>query len=73
MTDGEVYLKMYPKLSKWMNRCIVCQDFGYKPELPLELSIPGGDTSAGAKNLRKYFKPLQVNEMGLCDVCKKYI
>lgn len=73
MTEGEEYLKMYPQLKKWINQCVACQDIGYKPELPLELSTWGGETSAAAQNLRKFFKPLQVNEVGLCDMCKKFI
>ncbi|MFF5400251.1 hypothetical protein ACFY5J_22545 [Peribacillus butanolivorans] len=64
---------MYPELRKWINQCDACNDIGYKPEVPLELSTYGGETSAVAKNLRKFFKELPLNEIGLCDVCKKFI
>lgn len=73
MTEGEEYLIMYPQLRKWINQCVACQDIGYKPELPFELSTYGNETSAAAKNLRKYFKPLALNESGLCEVCRKFI
>ncbi|MFD4815096.1 hypothetical protein [Peribacillus butanolivorans] len=64
---------MYPELRKWINQCDACNDIGYKPEVPLELSTYGGETSAVAKNLRKFFKELPLNEIGLCDVGKKFI
>ncbi|MCM3599056.1 hypothetical protein M4D55_25300 [Metabacillus idriensis] len=73
MTEGEEYLMMYPKLRKWINQCNACQDIGYKPELPLGLSTYDGDISAAADNLRAFFICLQINEVGLCDVCKKFI
>jgi hypothetical protein len=73
MTEGEEYLRMYPQLKKWINQCSACQDIGYKPELPLELSTYSGEKSAAAKNIREFFKPLPLNEIGLCDVCKKFI
>lgn len=71
MTEGEEYLRMYPRLRKWINQCNACQDTGYKPELPKELSTYDGKISAAAKNLRKFFKPLPLNETGLCAVCEK--
>lgn len=35
MSEGELYLKMYPHLRrKWINQCVACQMMRYKPELP---------------------------------------
>jgi len=73
MTEGEQYLRMYPELRKWINQCVVCQSIGYKPELPAELSTWGGETSAASQNLRKYFNPLAVSDIGVCSICEKFI
>ena len=67
MRGGEKYLKMYPELDRWMNRCIACQRIGYKPEMPKQISRPG---SAAARNIRKYFSPLEIDGDGLCEQCR---
>ena len=66
--DGLLYLRDYPQLRKWMNQCVACQRLGYKPEMPDEIT-PG----FGAKNLRRYFAELEVNEVGLCSQCASAI
>lgn len=60
------YRKMYPKLEKWLNRCIVCQNEGYKPELP-EWITPG----VLAQNIRKMWDELEVNELSMCNDCEQ--
>ena len=62
--DGKRYLSKYPHLLKWINQCVACQRRGYRPELPPEI-FPG----IAARNLRKYFDELPVNEKGLCLQC----
>lgn len=62
--NGASYLQMYPKLWKWMNRCLSCGHLGHKPELPEQL----GETVA-AYNLRRYFPELALNQHGLCEQC----
>ncbi len=63
---GNEYLTMYPKLRRrWINQCVACQAQGYKPEMPKDIH-PG----IAAQNLRHYFRPLGVDENGLCDQCK---
>lgn len=66
--DSELYLKMYPELLKWINQCPICQSKGYKPEMPDHISR---EHSIAAYNIRKYFKPLEVDENGLCLQCSK--
>ena len=57
--DAQMYLEMYPHLKKkWVNQCVLCQREGYKPNLPREHS-----------NIRKYFEPLALNELGECQNC----
>ena len=67
--DGDMYLQMYPKLSRWMNECIVCHAKGYKPEMPEHI---GGKYSIASNNLKKYFKPLAVSELSICEQCAKF-
>ena len=67
--DGDMYLQMYPELSKWMNECIVCHSRGYKPGMPEHISRAN---SVAGDNLRKYFKPLAVDELSICEQCSKF-
>lgn len=68
--DGEEYLIAYPKLRKWINECVMCHAKGYKPNMPKEI-YP--HPSAASKNLRFYFKPLELNDDGLCETCSKLL
>jgi hypothetical protein len=65
--DKEQYLKDYPGVRKWVNECMVCHTVGYKPELP-EKIYPG----YMAENIRKYFSPLKVNDISICDDCSRH-
>lgn len=72
--EGLNYLKQYPELNKWINTCICCGSKGYNPKLPKELTSRGGTgeyITASARNLRRYFQPLSVNELGICETCEK--
>lgn len=73
-TTGPDYLLQYPKLNKWMNTCICCGTTGYKPDMPEVLTTRWGQgehETEGAYNIRKYFRPLNVNEIGLCENCAR--
>jgi hypothetical protein len=63
--DARLYLQMYPKLRKWLNRCVICQREGCRPDLPADLP-PG----AAAQNLRGYFGTLELNDKGICAMCE---
>ena len=67
---GEDYLTQYRNLLRWMNRCVACGHQGHKPELP-ENIYPR--TSVAAQNLRRFFRPLSLDEDGLCQVCRSVI
>jgi hypothetical protein len=67
--DGEEYLRQYPRLRKWVNQCVVCQAVGYRPDLPADLFTSDGNRTAAADNLRRYFRPLPVDELGRCEMC----
>jgi hypothetical protein len=67
MNKGESYLARFPKLDRWMSRCIACGRQGYKPELPDQIyRWP----SAHAAHLRAYFEPMEVDGEGLCEQCQ---
>jgi hypothetical protein len=74
-TVGDLYLEQHPHLRKWVNVCIGCNAQGYKPELPSEITgtLSGKRVPTPfAARLRLYFKPLPVNENGLCELCQKF-
>ena len=67
--DSELYLKTYPGLQKWINECPVCHSKGYKPDMPEHI---GGADSVAVHNLKAYFRPLEVDNMGICLQCTKH-
>jgi hypothetical protein len=67
MRGGEEYLAQYPKLLRWMNRCVACQRVGYKPDMPDQIYR---HFSVSAANIRQYFAPLDVDSDGLCEQCR---
>jgi len=66
--DGEELLKYYPKYNKWINECIVCHKKGYRLDTPDFISIY--DTIF-TRSIKKAFKPLTLNENGVCEHCEK--
>jgi hypothetical protein len=71
--EGLEYLKHYPHLWKWMNKCSGCGQIGYKPDLPEHIhpehAVP--HLRWNDEYIRKYFKPLYVNENDYCEICEK--
>ena len=65
--DADEYLRMYPKLRKWINECKACHYKGHKPEMPEDIS-PW--PSIAGYNLRRYFHPLELDDDGLCEQCR---
>lgn len=65
--DKEQYLNDYPEIRRWLNECLVCHSVGYKPELPVKI-YPG----QMAENIRKFYSPLVVNEISICDDCDRH-
>lgn len=71
--EGKLYLSMYPKAAeRWINECPICHMQGYKPDLP-EKVLDESDQSIMKWNLMSYFKPLPVNDMGICQQCAKHL
>lgn len=70
---GEEYVSTYRnKGEKWINQCVQCQARGYKPDMPdivMEGHFYGDRGGFAARYIRKYFKPLALDERGLCEVC----
>lgn len=70
VNEGEEYLQMYPSLRKWINECVACHSKGFKPDLPDDI-YP--HPSVASYNLKKFYKPLIINENGLCEICSKLL
>ncbi len=68
--DSELYIMMYPELLKWINECPICHSKGYKLEMPEHI---GAECSLAVYNIRKYFKPLEVDKNGLCNQCSNVL
>ncbi|MCR5309127.1 MAG: hypothetical protein K6E21_03350 [Bacilli bacterium] len=67
---GEDFLNAHPKFRKWINECKCCHCKGYKLEMPDKITVVEG--SLEVYYIKKYFKPLELNEDGLCETCAKF-
>ena len=59
---GEEYIQAFPKFKKWINECVCCHAKGYNPEMPDKITVVEG--SLEVYFIKKYFKPLKLNEHG---------
>jgi hypothetical protein len=66
LSEAEEYLRQYPELERWLNRCALCGATGHKPDMP-ENIYP--HFSVAGTNLRRLFKPLDVDALGRCEDC----
>jgi|KBSMisStandDraft_5_1062788.scaffolds.fasta_scaffold208441_3 hypothetical protein len=62
----EEYLNAFPRLRKFLNQCVVCQETGYDPE-----RIKKKEGKYFQARVREYFHPLEVNESGVCLECAR--
>lgn len=69
--EGEEYINAFPRLKKWINECLCCHEKGYKPSMPDKITTVDG--SLEVYFIKKYFKPLPLNEDGLCAHCEKLL
>jgi len=68
---GEDYVTLY-RLEKWINQCIGCQARGYKPDMPDEVAQNKyGRGTTAARYVRAKFRPLALDENGLCETCRR--
>lgn len=75
---GEEYIRSCPELEKWIKQCVQCQARGYDPDMPDEVGFvsaywkaKGWKNPYTARYIRKYFKPLPLDDCGLCEVCSR--
>lgn len=68
---GDEYINKFPKFKKWINECSCCHIKGYNPALPEKITTIDG--SLEVYFIKKYFKPLNLNENGLCPQCEKVL
>ena len=54
-----------PKTRKWVVQCVICQDVGYKPDVPHQFF--------GKSHLEKFFQPLNLNEINVCEKCESFL
>lgn len=48
---------------------------GYDPDMPDVITSRDGNgeyITAFSRNIKNYFSPLRVNDVGMCDICQKY-
>ena len=67
-SDADQYLEQYPDLHRWLNVCLACGMRGYKPDLPENIYR---HFNVAADHLRRFFRPLRLNDTGLCNVCAR--
>ncbi|MGN1030485.1 MAG: hypothetical protein ACI4PQ_02670 [Butyricicoccaceae bacterium] len=67
--EAEAYISQYPELKKWINECMVCHTKGYRPDMPEQV---GGASSIAAHHIKKLFRPLALNEAGICPQCARF-
>lgn len=70
-STGEDYINKFPKLKKWINQCACCGVTGYNPSLPDKITMVEG--SLEVYYIKKYFKPLPLDQNCLCEQCAKLI
>ena len=68
---GKEYIRKFPKFKKWINECVCCHRKGYNPNMPEKITIVEG--SLEVYFIKKYFKPLKINDDGLCEICERNI
>ena len=66
-TEKEQYRKQYPQCEKWLQQCLICQTVGYKPEMPEQIG-----EGLLSQTIRKLYNELELNEIGLCEVCESF-
>ena len=68
LNQGEEYIEAFPKFKKWINECACCHSKRYDPSMPDQIS-----EGLGSYYIKKYFKPMPLNEDGICEVCQRLI
>jgi hypothetical protein len=60
------WLNAFPGVRKFLNQCVICQELGYDPA-----KIKKKQGIHFQKNLKKFFRPLEINGIGICADCAK--
>ena len=69
-SQADQYLKKYPELHRWINVCGGCGARGTRSDLPDNI-YPRFNLAT--EHLREYFRPLALNEIGLCEQCAQAV
>lgn len=65
---GDEYIQAFPKFKRWINECTCCHTKGYDPSMPEQIG-----EGLGAYYIKKFFKPLKLNESGMCETCQRIL
>jgi len=60
------WLNAFPGVRKFLNQCVICQEVGYDPK-----KIKKKQGLGFQKNLKRFFRPLEINDIGICTDCAK--
>lgn len=66
--DRALYMRRYPKLNKWINECWLCHCQGYDRSI---VESPNNEQTIAARNIKSFFRPLDLDEDGLCEACSR--
>jgi hypothetical protein len=69
-TEGEDYISKFPKFRKWIRECLCCHTQGYDPAMPDQI---GSEPSLGTYFIKKYYRPLALDENGFCESCSLFL
>ena len=65
--EREHLFELSPSFQKWIHTCDSCGLQGYKPEMRAEYFFAG----VGARDIKKLFDELPLNDLGLCSKCSE--
>lgn len=67
---NDKYIERCTVYKKWIVECACCGRKGYNPNMPNRIMADEIGNS-GTVFIRNNFRPLKLNEYGLCEVCEK--
>ena len=66
---------MNSKIAKDIKKPFKLEEITRIDDMPEKITSRDGNgeyNTVFSRNIKKYFSPLRVNDMGMCDICQKY-